>query len=412
MDAELCCLWKVRNFIMGKNRKLIAFLVCLVLTFSMAFSACSSDGEAIAKVDGNAVGDTLVTNLTAFWLFTNYSMQISDMAENEVKGLKNQMLDYVCDAEIIKAHLKAEGKKLSSEAKTRINDAISNYLTPDMRVQLRPLGIRKKDLEYSIEMDEWYALFAEEVKENDPVTDEEIETYYDENSASLVSPASIQASHILMQDAEHSEATRAAIEEVLAKAQAGEDFAELARQYSEDGSAANGGDLGWFGEGAMVPEFEEAAFALENAGDISDIVETQFGYHIIKLTDKREAHTKTIDEAKEEITSVLSNEHFTKALEALREEFKVEYMIDVDPETGKPPTYYPPEETTEGAVDVPTEGALDLPEGEDESVSPEAVGDDAAGEPPAELTTDGAVEESAAEETEAPAATDGAVKTE
>ena len=95
------------------------------------------------------------------------------------------------------------------------------------------------------------------------------------------------------------------MEEILAKANSGEDFAELAVENSECPSAAQGGDLGYFGRGQMVPPFEEAAFALA-PGEISGIVETSFGYHIIKVEDKKEAGTMEFDGVSENIISYLT----------------------------------------------------------------------------------------------------------
>jgi foldase protein PrsA len=118
------------------------------------------------------------------------------------------------------------------------------------------------------------------------VTEEELKKYYDEYKPK------IKASHILVDD----EKTAREIKEKLEK---GEDFAKLAKEYSKDtGSAANGGDLGWFGPGKMVKEFEDAAYSLK-VGEISDPVKTDYGYHIIKVTDKEEK--KSFEEMKDEI---------------------------------------------------------------------------------------------------------------
>ncbi|EPZ37884.1 MULTISPECIES: peptidylprolyl isomerase [Anoxybacillus] len=118
------------------------------------------------------------------------------------------------------------------------------------------------------------------------VSDEELKKYYNEYKPK------VKASHILVDDEKTAK-------EMKAKLEKGEDFAKLAKEYSKDtGSAQNGGDLGWFGPGKMVEEFEKAAYALK-VGEVSDPVKTQFGYHIIKVTDKEEK--KSFDEMKEEM---------------------------------------------------------------------------------------------------------------
>ena len=117
------------------------------------------------------------------------------------------------------------------------------------------------------------------------VSEEELAEYYQQNLADYRTDEERQAAHILFESAEEDETIAEKAEEVLAKIKAGEDFAGLAKLFSTDTfSAENGGDLGWFGKDIMDPAFEDAAFSLENKGDVSGVVKSEFGYHIIKLT--------------------------------------------------------------------------------------------------------------------------------
>lgn len=141
----------------------------------------------------------------------------------------------------------------------------------------------------------------------------EVERAYSENIQQYSTPEQIRASHILLKtEGKDEAAVRARAEELLKQAKGGADFAELAKANSEDDSnAANGGDLDYFGRGRMVPEFEQAAFAME-PGQISDLVKTQYGFHIIKLTDKKAGSTRKLDEVRAQITDQLSYERAQK----------------------------------------------------------------------------------------------------
>ena len=125
------------------------------------------------------------------------------------------------------------------------------------------------------------------------VTGQQIERSYNDNIQQYSTPEQVRASHILLKTEGKDDAVvKKQAEEILAKARAGSDFAELAKKYSEDeDSAKKGGDLDFFGKGRMVPQFEQKAFSMQ-PGEISDLVKTQFGYHIIKLVDKKPAETK------------------------------------------------------------------------------------------------------------------------
>jgi peptidyl-prolyl cis-trans isomerase D len=157
------------------------------------------------------------------------------------------------------------------------------------------------------------------------VTPQEIEARYRENLSVYSTPEQIRASHILFKTEGADEAAvRAKAEQVLSRVKAGEDFATLAREYSEDeGSKVNGGDLDYFGRGAMVPAFENAAWDLE-VGGTSDLVQSEFGFHIIRLTDKKAATTRTLDEVRAQIEDQVRWEKAQEASSKLATELEGE----------------------------------------------------------------------------------------
>jgi peptidyl-prolyl cis-trans isomerase D len=137
----------------------------------------------------------------------------------------------------------------------------------------------------------------------------DIEQAYANNSQQYETPEQVRASHILLKTEGKDDATvKAKAEELLKKAKGGADFAELAKANSEDeASAKNGGDLDYFGRGRMVPEFDQVAFELQS-GQMSDLVKTQYGYHIIKVIDKKSATTRPLAEVRQQLSDQLSYE--------------------------------------------------------------------------------------------------------
>ncbi|MBW2472138.1 MAG: SurA N-terminal domain-containing protein [Deltaproteobacteria bacterium] len=144
------------------------------------------------------------------------------------------------------------------------------------------------------------------------IPEEDLEAFYRENLSRYANPEQRSARHILIKTSEEDSVDALAEKKdraakILELARTGEDFAELAKQYSEGPSGPKGGDLGFFSRGRMVKPFEDAVFSL-NEGDISDLVETQFGFHIIKLEKIEPAHTKTLEEVKAEIAALIQEQ--------------------------------------------------------------------------------------------------------
>jgi peptidyl-prolyl cis-trans isomerase D len=137
----------------------------------------------------------------------------------------------------------------------------------------------------------------------------DIERYYNDNVQQFTTPEQVRASHILLKtEGKDDAAVKAKAEDVLKQTRSGADFAELAKKFSEDESnAKNGGDLDYFGRGRMVPEFDQAVFAMK-PGQISDLVKTQYGYHIIKLVEKKEGATRSLADVRQQITDQLAFE--------------------------------------------------------------------------------------------------------
>ena len=171
-----------------------------------------------------------------------------------------------------------------------------------------------------------------EVAEPSPATDADVQDFYDKNPDKFKQPESVRASHILIltkkADEAAKKAARAKIDGVLKRVKAGEDFAALAKENSEDGSAAQGGDLGFFPRGQMVPAFDQAAFALK-PGEISDVVTSQFGYHIIKLTEKKAASVVPLEQVKPRVLEFLTNQKKQQRVDGFINEAKEKAKIEV-----------------------------------------------------------------------------------
>jgi peptidyl-prolyl cis-trans isomerase C len=184
------------------------------------------------------------------------------------------------------------------------------HLDQDPQVQAQ-IRLRTKDIIARSVVEKYVA-------ERSGITDDAIRKHYEGSKDEYTVEEQVTVSHILVR-------TEPEIQEVLAELKQGKDFAEVARARSIDGSAANGGSLGTFGRGRTVAEFEEAAFALQ-VGETSAPVLTQFGYHVIKMTDRQPAQIKPLDEVRDEVRSALVSQYVETLLQGLRSAAKVKVL--------------------------------------------------------------------------------------
>lgn len=269
------------------NRKwMIASLVLLIAlaAYMFMYPPVQKSAEAVAKVNGVSIGK-------------------EQLFEEMLAGGGEQALQNMIDKELIRQEAQKAGIKVTADDIEQQLDSIRNTFSSEEEFQqtlaMYNMTVEdlKKDMETQIQLRK---LLEPQVK----VTDADIKQYFDSNLEELKEPEQVKASHILV-------ATEDEAKTILADLKNGADFATIAQEKSLDtASKENGGDLGFFAKGDMEEGFENAAFSLP-VGSVSDPVKTESGYHIIKVTEHKEAHTPTLEEKQEEIREQLVNEQIS-----------------------------------------------------------------------------------------------------
>lgn len=256
----------------------IAIAAFLLLGIGAILGAVFTKDEVIAKVEG----ETITKN---------------DLYDILAKQYGSSTMNYLIDNKIVEIEAEKENIKLSDK---EIEEEMQSYIELNGGEEafnniLEQSRITKEDIERDIIN---YLKIVKLLEPKIKITDEAMKTYFEENKESFNEEEQVEASHILAAD-------EATAKEVKEKLNAGEDFAKLAKKYSTDTSnAEDGGELGFIRKGDMAEEFENAAFAM-NIGEISEPVKTEYGYHIIKITDKKEAKEAVYKDHKEEIKDIL-----------------------------------------------------------------------------------------------------------
>jgi peptidyl-prolyl cis-trans isomerase C len=285
-------------------------------------TAKQSPADVLATVNGTPITRAEVDRATKILISQNRLPGNLDAATR--KQAEDAALDQLINAEIVyQAGLKLNIKDLDKQVADKAAQGKAKFPTAaEYEAALKANDLTDKDILELIRKDIVIGkVFEKEVTSKVKVSEEETKKFYDENKDKFTKPESYHASHILIgvkPDATPEEKKKALekAESIRKKLLAGEDFATLAKTESSCPSSKQGGDLGFFSKGEMVPPFEQATAALK-PGEISGVVETQFGYHIIKLIEKKEGGTVSYSEAKENIENYLKQIKTQKAVEEL-----------------------------------------------------------------------------------------------
>jgi parvulin-like peptidyl-prolyl isomerase len=277
-----------------KTEEVMKRLVCIViLMVPMVLVSCAKQGEQKKTAYIAKVGSATITQDDLDKERKKLPEQIQKIFEGP--GGTSKFVDELVKKEMLYQEAKKKGLENDSEYLKKV-DEFKRFTLMSM-------------------------LLEKEVVDKAKVTDNDLKAYYDANKAELTTNNQIRASHILVKTEEEAKK----IEDQIKK---GGDFSKIAKEKSLDpGSGKNGGDLGYFSRGQMVPEFEKVAFSLK-AGEVSPPVKTQFGYHIIKVTEKKEGKVVEFDKVKDllnqRMTAEKQKEVFDSYITTLKKDYKVE----------------------------------------------------------------------------------------
>lgn len=322
-------------------KKAISLLLMLVLVFTLA--ACSSGsntGDYIAKVNEDEITYTDYQKNFAIFKKQIESTVGSDIwTQDSGQGktynelFKEQILEKMIDEQLIMQEAEKMDISVSEE---EINAQFEDFKTqvaslPDYQAYLDENEITDDFIKAQLRKDTIVQAYKNEFITSNEVSEEDIRNFYDENIEEFKANE-VKASHILIKTVDDNmvplaqdivQEKRETAQDLLDRINGGEDFAALAKEFSEDpASAVNGGDLGYFRKGVMVKEFEEAAFSLQ-PGEVSELVESSYGYHIIKLVDIKD-ETTSFEDAKEGIKTTVSEEAYNEKIQQLRDSSEID----------------------------------------------------------------------------------------
>lgn len=300
-------------------KKFLAVMLAVVLTIGV--NACGNNngtGKDLVKVGDSVINSEQLDQYVELYAYIQ-GMDLTQINDKEnLKYMKSLMLEDMISMEAIKQYYKGKEDKILPKT---IDEDLKKFLeeskkTEDVKDFIEEKKISDETLTNFFYNQYYMNAYFKEIEGGMPNIEEDAKAYF-ENNKENYKVDEVTASHIVVKEEKLAK-------EILQKLKDGEKFEDLAAKYGTDDTKDVGGRLGTFGRGEMVKEFEDAAFALK-PGELSDVVKTKFGYHIIKVTDKKEGY-KTFDEVKSTIKAMLVSSEADTGIKKLRKDIGVEYL--------------------------------------------------------------------------------------
>lgn len=330
-------------------KKILIKILSLIIISSLLLTGCSSGGspggDIVAKVNGVEITKENFDK-TSLKVGKEYEMIFGEeIWTSEVEGgkifkdvFKDEILNVMVSQELVAQEAKKSGITVTDEEIANEVKSFMDYIgkVPTYTDFLKENNVDEEFLKEHFRLNLIFEKYRNKIMSETEIKDEQLKEYYNSHLDDY-KKNEVKASHILIStlnemkeplSEEETAKKEAEAKDILDRVKSGEDFAALAKEFSDDEtSAVNGGDLGYFAKGVMVPEFEEVAFKL-NVGDISDLVKSTFGYHIIKIDDKKE-EVSSFEEEKENILGTMRYEIYNSKMAELESDSKIEKFEDI-----------------------------------------------------------------------------------
>jgi len=298
--------------------QILAILVLVLFFLPVLATDKKPSDEKVAVVNGVVISRIQFDKELKAQL-QRKSQQGGQISDEQMTELKNELLEGLIEREILAQESQNAGIKISDQ---KVNDQMTAIKKrfpneEEFKKALAGMGLTEEEVREQIQHGlAIRELIDQKVANKVVITDEETKAYYDGNPQFFNQLEEVKASHILIKvDPTADDTTKAAarkkVEDLQQKLKDGGDFAELAKENSEGPSNVRGGDLGYFKRGQMVKPFEDAAFSMKT-DEVSDLVETRFGYHLIKVYDKKPEQTLAYADVKDKIAQRLKQEKVEK----------------------------------------------------------------------------------------------------